>query len=87
MKLDKITSDNTKNFNYFDMKIPDPTSNIPSSSYDQPSDDLIKWSLLKSPEKYSHASQFTKHIYCMTLEDDNILKIKKWLGVICSAFC
>ena len=35
----------------------------PSSFYDQPSDYPIKWPLLKSPEKYSHASQFTKNIY------------------------
>ena len=40
-------------------------SNKYPSSYDQPSDDIIKWPLLKSPEKYSHASQFTKHISFM----------------------
>ena len=42
-------------------------SDKPSSSYEQPSADLIKWPLLKSPEKPSHVSQFTKHISSLTL--------------------
>ena len=46
----------------FDMKLSDPTSNKPCYSYDQLSADIIKWKLLKSPEKYSYESQYTKHL-------------------------
>ena len=56
------------------------------SSYDQPSDDLIKWKLLKSPEKYSHASQLTKHISSTKLEGNTIIQIQKWWDSILSAF-
>ena len=42
-------------------------SNKYPSSYNQPSADIIKWSLLKSPDFHSHASQFTKHLSPMTL--------------------
>ena len=68
------------------MKLSALSSNKPSSSYDQPSSDIIKWTLLKSPEKYSHASQFTKHLYLMTLEGETLLQIQKWWYVIFSAF-
>ena len=50
-------------------------SDKPSSSYEQPSADLIKWPLLKSHEKPSHVSQFTKHISSFTLEGGALLKI------------
>ena len=47
------------------------------SSYNQPSSDINKWPLLKSPDFYSHASQFTKHILPMILEGDTILQLQK----------
>ena len=56
------------------------------SSYDQPSADLINCTLLKSPEKYSHASKFTKHLSFMTLEGDTVLQIQKWQDAIISTF-
>ena len=46
------------------------------SSYEQTSSDLNKYPLLKSPEIYSHASQFTKHLSLMTLEGDTLLQIQ-----------
>ena len=66
-----------------------PLLNISKShlSYNQTSADLIKWPLLKSLEKYSHASQFTKHIPFMTLEGDTFLQIKTLWGAILSEFC
>ena len=69
------------------MKLSTLNSNKYPSSYDQTSADIIKWPLLKSPEKYSHASQFTKHLSFMTLEGDTLLEIKKWPDVIISDFC
>ena len=70
-----------------DMKLSSLTSNKPSCSYDQPSSDLIKWSLPKSPGKHSHASQSTKHISSMTLEVDTLLQIKKWWDAVLSTLC
>ena len=69
------------------MKLSTLNSNKYPSSYDQTSADIIKWPLLKSPEKYSHASQFTKHLSFMTLESDTLIEIKKCPDVIISAFC
>ena len=63
------------------MKISDLNSSKPSSLYDQYSDDLIQWSLLKSPEK-SHASQFTKHLSYITLKGNTLLQIQKWWNVV-----
>ena len=57
-------------------------SNKSPSSYDQPSAGLVKLPLLKSPEKYSHASQFIKHLSFMTLEVNTILQIKNWWDAI-----
>ena len=37
-------------------------SNKYPSSYDQPSDDLIKFPLLQSPDYYSHESKFAKRL-------------------------
>ena len=51
MKFDEIKADHVKTFNSFDMKISSITSNKPSSSYEQPYDDITKWTLLKEPEK------------------------------------
>ena len=56
------------------------------SSYDQPSADLIKCPLLKSPDFHSHASQFTKHFSFMTLEGDTLLQIQKYWDSILYAF-
>ena len=78
-----------KIFNSLYMKLPaltseksSLTSENPSSSYEQPSADIIKYPLLKSPEKSSHASQLTKHISSITLEGDTIHKIQKWWDTI-----
>ena len=60
-----------------EMKLLTLNSNKYPSSYGQPSADIIKWPLLKSPEKHSHASQFTKHILSMTLEGNTPIQIKK----------
>ena len=68
------------------MKLSTFNSNKTHSSYDQPSDDLIKYALLNSPEKYSHESQFTKHLSSATIEGDTLLQIKKWWDAILSAF-
>ena len=46
------------------------------SYYNQHSDNIIKWPLLKSLDFHSHPSQFTKHLSYMTLEGDNLLQIK-----------
>ena len=50
IKFDKITGDNTKLFNSFDMKMPALTANRTSSSYEQHSSVLIKCPLLKYHE-------------------------------------
>ena len=65
IKMDEYKSETSS---YIDMKLLTLNSNKSPTYYDQPSSDLIKLSLLKSPEKYSHASQFTKHLYFITLE-------------------
>ena len=59
-----------------DMKLSTLNSNKLAYSYDQPSADLIKWTLLKSPGKYYHSSQFTKHISSITLEDDTLIHLE-----------
>ena len=56
------------------------------SSSKQPSSDINKWPLLKSPDFHSHASQFTKHLPPMNLEDGTLLQLKKWWDTIRSAF-
>ena len=60
-----------------DMKLLTFNSNKYTSYYDQPSADIIKWIPLKSPEKHSHASQFTKHLSFMTLKGDTLLQIQE----------
>ena len=62
IRIDEIKYEPLKTINSLDMKIPTITPNKTSSSYEQPSTDIIKWALLKSPEKSSYASQFTKHM-------------------------
>ena len=71
MKLDKFKP---RAYSSIDMKAFSLNSKKSTSSYDQPSADIIKWPLLKSPYFHSHASQFTKHISFMTLE--GLLQIK-----------
>ena len=87
MKLDKITADNTKIFNTFNMKIPTLTSNKTYSSYEQSSSDLTKFTLLKSPEKYLHELQLNKHLFPMNLEGETLLQIQKRWDSILSALC
>ena len=83
MKIDEYRSETSISV---DMKLLTLNSNKHPSYYDQPSADLIKWPLIKSPEKYSHASQFTKHLLFVTLEGDTLLQIQKWWDAIISGF-
>ena len=69
------------------MKISSISSNKHYSSYEQNSADIIKWPLINSLETYFHESQFTKHIYSMTLEGNTLLQIQKLWGVIIYALC
>ena len=48
---------------------------------------LIKCPLLRSPDKYSHASQFARHLSFITLEGDTLLQIQKNWDAILSDFC
>ena len=64
MRLDEFKSETVISI---DMKLSNLNSNKPLSYYDKASVDLIKCPFLESPEKYFHASHFTKHIYSMTL--------------------
>ena len=52
------------------MKDSDINLKKPFYSYEQHSADIIKWTLLKSPDFQSHASQITKNLLFMTLEVD-----------------
>ena len=75
MKLDEIKSGHMKTFNSFDIEISEFTPNKPSSFHEQPSTGITNCSLLKSPEKHSHLSQFTKHLSSMNLEGDTLLEM------------
>ena len=90
MKLDafktEIKACNTTAFNFLDMKLSDLTSKKPYYSCEQPSDDIIQWTLLKSLEKSSHASQFAKHLSPKTLKGDTLLQTQKWWEAILCAF-
>ena len=63
------------NIDEFKAKASSPMNNTDSplnpnkyiSSYNQPSSDIIKWTLLKSPDFHSHASKSTKNISSITL--------------------
>ena len=68
------------------MKASNISSKKSPSSYDKPSDYLIKWTLLKSPYFYSRALKFTKHVSSMTLEGDTLLQIQKLRDAIISYF-
>ena len=69
-----------------DRKLSALSSNKLPSYYYQPSDVLIKWPLLKSPGKYSHASQFIKNLYYITLKGNTLLQIKKWWDSVLYSF-
>ena len=75
MRLDELKSEI---FSSIDMKL----STINSNKAD-----IIKWQPLKSPEKYYHASQFTKNPSFVSLEGGTLLQIQKWLDAILSGFC
>ena len=68
--------DKTTTLKSLDMKPSDLTSKKTSSSCEQPSSDLIQWPLIKPPKKYSHTSQFNKHLYPVTLKGDTLFQIK-----------
>ena len=67
-----------------DIKLSVLNKNKSPSSYDQPSADLIKCPLLKSLEKYFHASNFTKHPYYIIVKSSppsiRILSMLSQLG-------
>ena len=71
---------------YIDIKLLTLNSNKYRSSYDQPSVDLIRWTLLKSTEKYPHESQFTTDLSLMAIEGNTFLKIQKLWDAFLSAF-
>ena len=71
LKLDELKADHMKTIEFLDTNIPDITSNKTSSPSEQPSHDIIEWPLLKPPETYSHASQFTKNPSSLNLECDS----------------
>ena len=73
-----------KTINSFNIKISDITQNKPSLSYEQPYTGLVKWELLKSPGKSSHAFQFTKRLSSINLEGDTLLQFQKLWDSICS---
>ena len=61
------------------------SSNNYPYSYNQPSADIIKLPLLKSPGFHYHALQFTKHLSSMTLEVNTLLQIQKLWNAFNSA--
>ena len=87
-EIDKNINDLKSKASSFINKIFSPLNlkNSPYSS-NQPSADINKWPLLKSPYFPSRASQFTKHQSPMTLEGKTLLQLQKWWYSICSTFC
>ena len=85
IELYEIKADHVKILDSSNMKISAITSNKPTTSIEQPSADITKWSLLKQTEKYSHAPQFTNHMYSMNLEGDTLLQLQNFN--ICHSFC
>ena len=73
-KFDKYKSEISSSV---DMKILTLSYKKYTSSYDQPSSDLIKFPLLNSPDFHPHASKFIKHISFMNLEGNTLFKIQK----------
>ena len=62
MKIDQIKADHIKTINQLDMKISSIASNKPSSYYEQPSTDLTKYPLIKSPVNL-HMHHYSPKIY------------------------
>ena len=83
-KIDKFEAEASSSINKTVSAL---NSKNPPYYYNQSSDDIIKWPLLKSPDFHSHASQFTKHLSLMTLEGETLLQIQKWWDAIIFAFC
>ena len=87
MKLDELKYDHSKTINYLDTKLLDITSNQPFSFDKQTYADIIKRPLLKSRDKYSHASQFTKHLSSLKLEGNTLLQIQKcWYAIVSNLY-
>ena len=76
LELDHIKADYIKTIYHLDTKISAIASNKTSSSFEQPSHDIIKFPLLKNPDKSSHASQFTKHLSSLNLGGETILQLQ-----------
>ena len=72
--FDKFKAKESSSIN---MKAPDLNSYKYPYSYDQPSADLIKFPLLKSPDFQYRASQLTEHLSFMTVEGNSLLQIQK----------
>ena len=68
------------------MKLLTLNSNKFTSSYDQPSDDLIKWRLLKLPETFPCIKIHQASII-HDPRSQHLLQIQKWWDAILSAFC
>ena len=47
---------------------------------------IMKWPLIKSPDKYSHASRFIKHFPFLNLEWDTLIQLQKWWDTIIITF-
>ena len=69
-----IQADTIKNMTILEMKLSSITSNTSYSS-DKPHTEQLKCMLLKTHDKYSYASQFTKYLYPLTLEYNTLLQI------------
>ena len=76
MKRDDIKSDHVKTINSLDIKISAITPKRRSSYYEQPYDYITNCPLLKPPEKYLHASKFTKHMSLTNLEVDTLPQLQ-----------
>ena len=77
----------TESYSYINKTFTTLNSKKYPSSYNQPSDYITIWPLLKSTDFHSRASQFTKHISPMTREGYTLPKLQKWWDAICSDLC
>ena len=76
-KLSEFKTDNKTIFNSLYMNLSALNSDKPSYYYEQYSSDIFQCPPLKSPEKSSHASKFTKHLSSMAWEGDTLIQIEK----------
>ena len=74
-----------KNMTNIEMKISSITK-IQYFNSDQPHTQQLKRTLLKTPEKSTHTSQSTKHLYPLTLEGDTLLQLHKFWDFIRCAY-